>query len=526
MPATNIATLVYFIRGVEPRYPIDLAGTLREQIRLTLSCGLTASWLLQYDALIRTEFTEPLKRELGGTYDIGIWLEVVEPLVRKAGIPWRGRYAWDWHAHVGFSVGYTPEERERLVDVLMDDFKVCFGRYPRTVGSWMIDAHTLAYLHDRYGIEASCNCRDQRGTDGYTLWGGYFNQAYYPSRLNSFIPAQTAELAIPVPVFRMLGSDPIYQYDAPDNGNGQDVVTLEPAYAGDQGGGGIPSWVRWFFAEEFRDTQLSFGYAQIGQENSFGWEAMKAGLTDQLQLTAALRREGKLSVMTLAEAAAWYAERYPHTPPSSVIADTDWRGEGRSSFWYCSRFYRVNLLLEKGILRIRDLHLFDERYEERYLTTVCETEDFIYDTLPVVDGGSWSTDSLQAAVWPYAVSGSGGPLPFSCVRVETEDCGDGSLRVSAIAADGNRFTVRCGEASIRFESTPEDWELRLSLGELPAGTQIEAAPQALSCRHRGFAYEASLRQGSCETAGEPAASEIRLVPEGGGIELALDWNRQ
>ena len=28
------------------------------------------------------------------------------------------------------------------------------------------------------------------GTDGYTLWGGYWNQAYYPSRLNSYMPAQ------------------------------------------------------------------------------------------------------------------------------------------------------------------------------------------------------------------------------------------------------------------------------------------------------------------------------------------------
>ena len=28
-----------------------------------------------------------------------------------------------------------------------------------------------------------------------------------------FCPAQTAENQIPVPVFRMLGSDPIYQYD-------------------------------------------------------------------------------------------------------------------------------------------------------------------------------------------------------------------------------------------------------------------------------------------------------------------------
>ena len=36
--------------------------------------------------------------------------------------PWRGRFPWDWHADVGFATGYTPEEREKLVDVYMNDF--------------------------------------------------------------------------------------------------------------------------------------------------------------------------------------------------------------------------------------------------------------------------------------------------------------------------------------------------------------------------------------------------------------------
>lgn len=82
---------------------------------------------------------------------------------------------------------------------------------------------------------ASCNCKDQYGTDGYTLWGGYWNQAYYPSRLNGYMPAQTQEGQIPVPVFRMLGSDPIYQYDTGLGHSIQGVITLEPVY-GDAGG--------------------------------------------------------------------------------------------------------------------------------------------------------------------------------------------------------------------------------------------------------------------------------------------------
>src|SRR5688572_22043816 len=117
-----------------------------------------------------------------------------------------------------------------MMDVYMAKFKEVFGKYPKSAGCWIIDAPTLNYLHDQYGIEAACNCKDQSGTDGYTLWGGYWNQAYYPSRLNAYMPAQSAERQLNVPVFRMLGSDPVHQYDQGIGSSWQGVVTLEPVY--------------------------------------------------------------------------------------------------------------------------------------------------------------------------------------------------------------------------------------------------------------------------------------------------------
>jgi len=333
----NRVNIINFIRGFEPREPIDLVEPVREQLALVRKHGLPATWLLQYDALIDPRFTDLLRREADASQEIGVWFEIVQPLAEKAGIPWRGRFAWDWHAHVAFTVGYTPQEREKLADVLMEDFRARFGGYPASVGSWFLDAHVLGYLSDKYGIIASCNCKDQWGTDGYTLWGGYYNQAYYPSRLNGFMPAQTAACQIPVPVFRMLGSDPIYQYDAGLGGNGQSVITLEPVYSGDEGGGGIPQWVRWFFDVNFHPQQVSFGYAQVGQENSFGWAAMKDGLTDQVELLASKQREGALRVESLADSGRWFRSRYPVTPASALCALADWRDEGRQSVWYYSR---------------------------------------------------------------------------------------------------------------------------------------------------------------------------------------------
>jgi len=44
------------------------------------------------------------------------------------------------------------------------------------------------------------------------------------------MPAQNEKNQLPVPVFRMLGSDPVRQYDQGVSSNGQGVITLEPVY--------------------------------------------------------------------------------------------------------------------------------------------------------------------------------------------------------------------------------------------------------------------------------------------------------
>ena len=92
--AENKINIINFIRAVEPRMPMDLAGTLREEIALVNSHGLPATWLIQYDALLDPAFTDQLK-SLDKKHEIGLWFEVVQPMAEDAGIPWRGRYPWD-----------------------------------------------------------------------------------------------------------------------------------------------------------------------------------------------------------------------------------------------------------------------------------------------------------------------------------------------------------------------------------------------------------------------------------------------
>ncbi|HAH86685.1 MAG TPA: hypothetical protein DCL60_04880, partial [Armatimonadetes bacterium] len=103
-----IVNIINFVRGIEPRNTsIDLLLPVEKQIELADKYNLPGTWLLQYDALIDDRFIK-LLQTLNPTHEVGIWFEMVQPLVEKAGIKWRGRYPWDWAANVCMSAGDTP----------------------------------------------------------------------------------------------------------------------------------------------------------------------------------------------------------------------------------------------------------------------------------------------------------------------------------------------------------------------------------------------------------------------------------
>ena len=182
---------------------------------LTKQHGFPGTYALKYDALMDSRYQALFQTYLDEQDEISAWWEITEPLCRRAGVPFRGKVSAEYDDRVdsAYCVGYRPEERKRLVDAYMADFFGIYGRYPQTIGSWVLDSVTLGYAAERYGILGGAICRDQMGTDGFTLWGGFPNGIYYPCRKNEFVPAQTLEEQIPAPMFRLLGPDPIYNFE-------------------------------------------------------------------------------------------------------------------------------------------------------------------------------------------------------------------------------------------------------------------------------------------------------------------------
>ncbi|GAB6168302.1 hypothetical protein JCM1393_07620 [Clostridium carnis] len=340
-------------------------------------------------------YSNLIKNSIDEYDEVGVWWEIDKNLAEKAGVKWRGETPVDDHVNIGYSLGYSKEDRVKMVDIYMTDFKDVFGYYPKSVGSWVIDITTLNYFKEKYDVVAAAICRDQIGTDGFTLWGGYFNQGYYPSKVNEYMPAQNKENQIDLPIFRLLGPDPIYSFEDALRKGINDVYTLEPA-------GRIGSnkmWIEWFFDRLTKENNLGFSYAQVGQENTFLWNTMAKGYEIQIPYVAKLAKEGKIRVETLEESGNWFKKRYKLTPATTVSALEDWnKEENLKTIWYNSRFYRVSFLIENNRLSIRDLHLFNENYKSRYLNNVLNDNESIFDTLPILNDHYWSNENSRASI--------------------------------------------------------------------------------------------------------------------------------
>lgn len=516
--APRIINIINFIRQTDYRVEDSdrlLFETVQEQIKLVNKYHFPATFLFQYDALINPQYQELMKKELPANCELGAWWEITQPHVEAAGIKWRGEHSWVSHANIAFTTGYTSREREQLVDVYMTKFKEIYGYYPKSVGSWFIDSYTLAYMYEKYGIVASCNCKDQIGTDGYTLWGGYWNQAYYPSRTNAYMPAQTEEAQIPVPIFRMLGSDPIYQYDIGLGRRRQGVISLEPVY---KESGMNKEWVEYFLESIVDQPCLVFNYAQAGQENSFTWKAMQKGLEMQFPLFASLRIAGKIRLETLETSGKWFKEQFKHTPPTAVTTLADIRNEGRKSVWFNSRYYRTNLLWEGKSFRFRDIHLFDEKFKSPYYDTAGEGNQFFYFTLPVVDGFIWSTSDERAGLRIMKVDKSKNRSEILFEDPVVKEISKDVLQVICKDENGNTFNIIFYEDRFEVSCEPQEKGLNWTL-ELTTANDVELPflsfeTKKINATFRGFDYTIMCEKGFIEGGNSSDEFVFRLIPSG------------
>ena len=482
----RIVNIINFIRGIDERGDFDLVTPVVKEAELIRRFGFPATWLLQYDALVTGPYVDCLKQHHAPNVEYGIWLEMDRYLVEAAGLQWKGRLTWDYHANCAFSLGYTREERRRLCDEFVAAFARVFGHPPKVMGSWCFDAFTLQYLHERHGVIGACICKDQQGTDGYTLRGGYFANAYYPSVRNAYMPAQKTTNQIPVPVFRMLGSDPLHQYDCEQEDGFQLVTSLEPVY---KHAGGNSQWVDWFLKETFTRPALAMSYAQMGQENSFSADQIFPALEMQFEKVKAMRDKNLLKLETLGESASAFRSRHHLTPPTAVTTLSDWRRPESAGVWYLCRNYRLNLFqTPEGRLSVRSWNLFDENFPERNESEPLRGPSCVLETLPIWDSFAW-----QGAF--FGIPDSHGSIS----AVEEVGAEELSVRWQS-SKDSCTWLMSPDGIRVTFDSDGSC--LTMELTDVMDAEVILLSAKEIRLKYRGWTYRIVLSAGELERRGD------------------------
>ncbi len=345
--------------------------------------NLTATWLTQYNVLEDEDVVVLLKSYK--TDELGIFLEVSEQLATDAQVPYiLGDGDWARADKVLFS-GYEINERKKMVDTVFDKFKETFGYHPKSVGAWYIDPVTLEYVYKKYGVIAAIDCTDQYATDGYGLWGKPWGVPYYPSRLNTLVPAQSIGNKLPVVKIQWALRDPLWGYGigVPDS-----TYSVQPNdYVGHHGLG-IEYFKKLF--GYYLDARNDYQQATIGLE--VGTESLFLDELDKQFIETEKRKTQGAQVVTMAQFARWYQDSYPNVSPTHLIS-------GNNALWYNSNWYRVGLTFENGTIILRDMRLYDEtqleddsvsadRKEKLYRTLFGPIDTLLYDNGKVLAYGA------------------------------------------------------------------------------------------------------------------------------------------
>lgn len=312
-------TLIYPVRGrnlwrnpSDLKQITDLTGVLKDK-------KLTATFLLQYDALNDKEINERVKICSG--CEIGVFLEVSEPLATEASVPYLiGQGHWARPDMVFFS-GYRITERERLADRIFEEFRKNFDYYPKTVGAWYIDPYTLEYVVNKYGVTATVMVADQYDTDAQRFWGKPWGTPFYPRRFNNLMPASTIENKLEVVELQWAQRHPTDGY-----GNGI-WFSQNSLQANDyRNNSKTTEYFREILNYYLDISANPFGQVTVGLEVGQELVDFTNEHLRQLDVLSQIAQKKNLKSVTVSDFSAWYRQEFPGLSPTTHISDgtTTW----------------------------------------------------------------------------------------------------------------------------------------------------------------------------------------------------------
>lgn len=357
--------IVNQVRGTEC-CSVGNLPSLNKQLQTLNRLDLPATFALRYDVLTDPKFLAVLRAYEGRqSIDLGGFLEITPQLAENAGVKYLGDENNWYEAQFAYLIGYTQEERGKLIDTYMQTFENAFGELPTSTTAWMIDAWSLDYLSSKYGVRIHQITREQMGVDSYTLYGGPAHYPYFPSRNWALIPALQRDAALPL-IVRQTITDPVNNY-----GDDSSAFTSQPNdYARRQADF---SYFQHLFLQAHSQAPVQDTFALIGLENSMP-DDIQDEYVKQLEFVKQWRDADKSNrqVYNASDFADSFGERHPQNPSISVYYGQDQQQTAEKAWWITTPHYRIRLRLSDKELFISDWRIYDANFTDPYLEKVAK----------------------------------------------------------------------------------------------------------------------------------------------------------
>jgi len=260
---------------------------------------------------------------------------------------------------------FSMEDKRSIVVDVFEKFHQRFGFYPQSTGSYYMDAELIALVKDLYPSVkcAVATCWEEgpkayhtTNNSWYTLMDGGPWSPWIPSRQNTHAPAAGPEEDMGVVAIPHLSRDLLACYD----GNGSNFGThpqnvLRGMIYRD---GQFPYLFN--LVDQYRHLakyNRGFSYNMMfvgpGWMNKMGrWEApyplLVKSYRDGMAYYGQLKREGKLTDLTMSELADHYRATHRYTQPECALWRDILYGSDKQLFWYCDPFLRACVNMDQG----------------------------------------------------------------------------------------------------------------------------------------------------------------------------------
>ena len=262
---------------------------------------------------------------------------------------------------------FSMEDKKAIVKDVFGKFYERFGFYPESTGSYYMDAELTNFIKEEYpsvkcavatcweeGPKAYHTCNNS----WYTFMDGGPWAPWIPSKQNTHAPAANEEEDSGIVAIPHLSRDLIACYD----GNGSNFGTHPQNVLR----GMIYDTETWEYPylynliDQYRYlAKFNNGYAYNMQFVGPGWmnkmgrwdapyELLKKSYEDGCAYYGKLKKEGKLTDMTMSEFADYYREKKHYTEPECALWRDILYGSKKQLFWYCDPYMRACVNMEQG----------------------------------------------------------------------------------------------------------------------------------------------------------------------------------